>query len=266
MNSEANKPSGCLLAVLRLLRFLLGVSNEADSAGGSAALPYRLRDDFLSQAEFSFYRVLLSTVGDRAVICPKVNLNDLFFVTQPHENQRFRNKIDRKHVDFVLCDPRTMKPLAGIELDDASHRRSDRQARDAFVDDVFDLAGLELVRFPVQASYNTKEIAAELAPHLTTPPVNEPSPPPIARRVKAPLQPKVHRRPCGVTNATTAVASSPAPPTKRWPLNGIRRTLEATQPRSLRAQDSRVARPRRPGRRSRQDVLRMGFHAETAEV
>ncbi len=40
-----------------------------------------------------------------------------------------------------------MRPLVGIELDDASHRRARRQRRDRFVDEVFAAAGLPLQRF-----------------------------------------------------------------------------------------------------------------------
>jgi very-short-patch-repair endonuclease len=45
-------------------------------------------------------------------------------------------RIQAKCVDFVLCDAQTTAPRLVIELDDASHNRADRQARDAFVDDV----------------------------------------------------------------------------------------------------------------------------------
>ena len=85
-------------------------------------------------------------MGDRGFVCPKVNLGDIFFVTRPSENQSFRNKVDRKHVDFLVCHPQTMKPLFGVELDDKSHSRSDRVERDVFVEKVFDAAGLPLVR------------------------------------------------------------------------------------------------------------------------
>ena len=104
--------------------------------------------------------------GDRATVCPKINLGDIFFVAQQNEKRAYRNKIDRKHVDFLLCDRVTMRPLAGVELDDSSHRRADRQARDELVDRVFDAATLPLVRIPCQASYNVRALAGELAPFL----------------------------------------------------------------------------------------------------
>lgn len=126
--------------------------------------PYRIRDDFLSPAEHSFYHVLKSVVGPRLLICPKVSLSDLFFVksSDPREYRVHTNKIDRKHVDFVLCDPQTLTPVAGIELDDKSHARADRRQRDTFVEGVFAAAGLTLLRVRVQRGYQTQEIKALL--------------------------------------------------------------------------------------------------------
>lgn len=78
---KQGEPQGCLTAILRLFGLNLGGSDEARE------LPYRQRDDFLSAAELSFHRVLSTAIGDRAVICPKVNLADIFFVARP--NGRF---------------------------------------------------------------------------------------------------------------------------------------------------------------------------------
>lgn len=156
-NSE---PAGCLTVILSLFGISLG------GPAPRSDLPYRQRDDFLSAAELSFYRVLRNTLGDQALICPKVNLADLFFVVNPKENQAYRNKIDRKHVDFLLCDPAMMQPRCGVELDDSSHARRDRQERDEFVDQVFSAAGLPLVRVPAKAGYTPANLLELIEPHL----------------------------------------------------------------------------------------------------
>jgi hypothetical protein len=130
------------------------------------ALPYRQRDDFLSPAEVSLYQVLVSALGARATICPKVNLADIVFVARPHENQAYRNKIDRKHVDFLICDSKTMRPQCAIELDDSSHSRPARQQRDSFVDEVFKAAGLPLLRVRAQAAYRSAGLLLLVEPHL----------------------------------------------------------------------------------------------------
>lgn len=135
---------------------------ETVTPTSAPVFPYRVRDDFLSPAEHSFYQVLKNVVGGRVQICPKVSLSDLFYVksSDPSEWRIYTNKIDRKHVDFVLCDPQTMTPLAGVELDDKSHQRADRKARDGFVEGVFATAGLELLRVPVKRGYQPQELAA----------------------------------------------------------------------------------------------------------
>ncbi|MBM4164281.1 MAG: DUF2726 domain-containing protein [Lentisphaerae bacterium] len=157
MNQSTNP--GCLFAILKL--FGLG-------GGKPGALPYRLRDDFLSPAEVAFYRALAAVVGDGARIVFKVNLGDLFFVVNLNKsNYAYRGRISQKHVDFLLCDPRTLKPVAGIELDDASHGRRDRQARDAFVDRVFEAAGLPLLHVPCRREYAPQDIRDALAPILS---------------------------------------------------------------------------------------------------
>lgn len=172
------EPQGCLAVILSLFGIqarpsegvsvetrLPPVAIEEPGSIDAGGLPIRLRDDFLSAAEFSFYKVLQQALAGQATICPKVNLADLFFVAGTG-NQALRNKFDRKHVDFLICDARTMQPRCGIELDDSSHGRADRQERDELVNQLFDAAGLPLVRFPVRSAYNAAQLAALLAPSL----------------------------------------------------------------------------------------------------
>jgi hypothetical protein len=136
------------------------LSNDQEAPPDAPHFPYHLRDDFLSPAELNFYRVLVTVTADWATLFIKVNLGDLFYAKTGEygQNQAYRNKIDRKHVDFLLCDPNTLRPLLAIELDDNSHTRPDRQARDAFVDGVFAAAGLPLLHVPVSHSYPTKKL------------------------------------------------------------------------------------------------------------
>ncbi|MDH5524753.1 MAG: DUF2726 domain-containing protein [Desulfobulbaceae bacterium] len=126
----------------------------------NANLPYRLRDDFLSVAEFKFFQYLKEASCDVAVICPKVSLQDIFFVSDGDQQTKWGlwQKINKKHVDFLLCCPEKMTPLMGVELDDRSHLRPDRIERDEFVNNLFDTAELPLLRFQVKKSYNSVQI------------------------------------------------------------------------------------------------------------
>jgi hypothetical protein len=135
---------GCLAGLLSLI---------GGGQAGPERLPYRLRDDFLSAAELSFFHVLEKAFGGRFTICPKVRLGDLVFVAQPNRNMAYVNKVQGKHVDFVLGDPRTMRPVAAVELDDSSHARADRRKRDEFVNAALEAAGLPVVRVPAGRTY-----------------------------------------------------------------------------------------------------------------
>ena len=151
--------------VERIVDFLYFKDTKPDS---KPEFPYHIRDDFLSPAEHSFYLVLRNIISDKADICTKVSLSDLFYVRSkdPSKFRTYTNKIDRKHVDFLLCDPNTLKPLVGIELDDKSHQKKDRQERDEFVEKVYKAANLPLVRFPVRHSYSPSELTAVLNQYI----------------------------------------------------------------------------------------------------
>lgn len=152
-----NENPGCLGFFLRILG--IGSSPEETSR---EEFPYIVREDFLSPTERAFYGVLCSATGSRGVVCPKVRLADVFVVAPPRRHRTAFNRIAQKHVDFLICDPGTMRPLLGVELDDASHARMDRQTRDAFVEEVFRGAGLTLLRLPVQRGYNLQELSARI--------------------------------------------------------------------------------------------------------
>jgi hypothetical protein len=107
-------------------------------------LPYRLRESFMSTPELALLRALQDMIGRHYVICPKVSLNDIFYIVRPNENVHFFNKIFRKHVDFLLCDPNTLKPAIGVELVKPVSRNETRDA-DQFMNDLFLSAGLPLV-------------------------------------------------------------------------------------------------------------------------
>ena len=121
-------------------------------------LPYRLRETFLSTTELALLRVLQTMVGSRYLICPKVALNDIFYIVRPNENVHFFNKFFRKHVDFLLCDPNTLKPALGIELVRPVAKNETREA-DQFMEDLFVSAGLPLVHVPSSERYAQQDLA-----------------------------------------------------------------------------------------------------------
>lgn len=156
-------------AVDKTIDFISELLFEKDEKPSSIEHPYHLLDEFISPAELSFFLNLKAVVGDSTHILSKVKLSDLFYAKTGDygKNRSYTNRIDRKHVDFLLCDSKTLKPILGIELDDKSHQRADRQERDDFVNHVFAAAGLSLMHIAVQRGYSQSDLKAKLATYIS---------------------------------------------------------------------------------------------------
>lgn len=128
--------------------------------------PYGLRDQLLSPTELAFYHTLVSVVQTHAIVCIKVRLADILFVARPHEHRAAFNRIAQKHIDFLLCESGSLRPLVGIELDDSSHQQPSRRERDDFVNQAFVAARLPLVHVPVQQTYVAARVAEQVMPWL----------------------------------------------------------------------------------------------------
>lgn len=169
---KTREPQGCLFGWLTALL-------QGRDAGESVQpqLPYRKKDYFFSQAERSFYGVLVNAVAGEFVVLSKVRLADVVYVEKGTGAwQSFFNRIQSKHVDFVLCMPELIQPVLVIELDDRSHDRDDRRRRDAFVDEALAAAGLPILHVPARQKYSPIELKAGIADRLRlggTKPLND---------------------------------------------------------------------------------------------
>ena len=148
---------GCLGAILKLLGINVGESQNSEEQ-----LPYRARDNLLSPAELSFFHVLRQVTSGQFYVCVKVRIGDLLFVVDRRNNLAHANRIERKHVDFVLCDPKTMEPKLVVELDDSSHQRKDRQDRDELVDAAFAAAGLPILHVRCARNYVAEQLGHQI--------------------------------------------------------------------------------------------------------
>ena len=69
------------------------------------------------------------------LVFTKIRLADLVYMPKGTANRQTHfNRIQSKHVDFVLCPRDKLSPVLVIELDDASHEEEARRDRDTFVD------------------------------------------------------------------------------------------------------------------------------------
>lgn len=124
----------------------------------STRLPYRIREPFLSNTELALFRVLTEIMGNRYSISPKVALSDVFYIVRPNENVHFFNKIFRKHVDFLLCDLRTMKASFGVEIVKPIVKEGNVREADKFMNELFTDAGIPLVHIPSSEKYDPTDV------------------------------------------------------------------------------------------------------------
>lgn len=144
------------LVVMAVLKLLLKKQTRQTD------LPYVAVASLLTRTEQHFFAALTQAVNGRYWIFPKVALDDILEVRQGlsyKERQGALNRINRKHVDFVLCTPEDYKVRVLVELDDSSHQRSDRKARDRFVDDAAKAAGLHVAHVKAASSYDPEGLS-----------------------------------------------------------------------------------------------------------
>lgn len=130
---------------------------------------YRKKEYLMSERERLCYNALSSAVGAEFYVFPQIHLDCLL---EPQAYGRdnlyaFRH-INQKSVDFVICDKR-FKTLLAIELDDRTHERSDRVARDSVVSTVLKNAGVPLLRIQ-RGDFDVQNLAAGIKAAIDAPP------------------------------------------------------------------------------------------------
>jgi very-short-patch-repair endonuclease len=120
---------------------------------------YKRKDFLISRPEHEFFDILVEVVGKQYQVFTQVHLPTILDhkITGQSWKGAFSH-INGKSVDFVICDKAYIKPLLAIELDDRSHERSDRIERDSEVERMLQEAGMPLLRFGNNGSFNKEEI------------------------------------------------------------------------------------------------------------
>lgn len=116
--------------------------------------PYILKEEILTRAEASLFFImnktfnsLLACIGKGIVIFPKIRLADIIEVSTPLKSRKeLLYRIAYKHIDYLICDRDTLGLVCAVELDDFYHTRSDKIARDNFVDSTLRDCGVQIFR------------------------------------------------------------------------------------------------------------------------
>jgi very-short-patch-repair endonuclease len=108
--------------------------------------PYQKRDALLGADQRRLYAALREAAGDRWVVLSMVRLADLIQVLPgAAKRQAWQNRINARHVDFVVCDPTTFEPQLVVELDRRRRKREAHSDRELFLQRALASAGLPVL-------------------------------------------------------------------------------------------------------------------------
>ncbi len=125
---------------------------------------YYAKSYIMTQREGEFFKTLNEVLGSKWYVVPQVHLSALLNHKVKGQNWKgaFQH-INGKSVDFVLLSKETTKPICAIELDDSSHDRTDRSARDDEVERIFKQANIPLARFRKTDNLSRQDIVNTIA-------------------------------------------------------------------------------------------------------
>lgn len=112
--------------------------------------------DLMNSTEKKFFRRLEEALPDHTVLA-QVALSQLFKRPAHQKGGGSWNKVDRKVLDFVICDA-DMKIVACVEIDGPTHRGKNQQQRDADKSAALAAAGYRLLRFSTDQLPTGQEI------------------------------------------------------------------------------------------------------------
>jgi hypothetical protein len=136
--------------------------SSAPDESPTSYFPYKLKVRTMNESEQALYINLSKNLGNEFIILSKVRIEDFIDVKYGKltEKERFglRGKIKSRHVDFLVCDIATTKPLLAIELDGLSHVKNERIERDKFVNELYKKIGLPIRHILVGSNFSEEAI------------------------------------------------------------------------------------------------------------
>lgn len=155
-----------IAAIIIGLAIILAIVKAVTEGGEVERKPkyrYARKQFFLTRAEHECYDALIAAVGDKYHVFAQVHLPTI--LDNKVKGQDWRAAlahINRKSVDFVLCDKAYISPKLAIELDDKSHERPDRQERDQEVERILNDAGVPLLRLENHGAFNPTDLMEKI--------------------------------------------------------------------------------------------------------
>ena len=158
--------SGIFLVVLLVLYILMKAGKFAKKPlPESPDYPYVRESALLNAYEQSLHDALISVLDDQYRVFAKVGLANILSIDPELPDRGLASaleRIEREHVDFVLCETDGTGILGVIQLDPYTHQPDGRRRHDTFIDLALKAAGVPVVRMPIKEIYSEHELRVEI--------------------------------------------------------------------------------------------------------
>jgi very-short-patch-repair endonuclease len=151
------------LVIMGIYVTVTGLCGGQGTGKSKTIYQYSAKKYFLTRAEHEFYDALGQAVGNDFRIFAQVHLSSI--LDERIKGQSWtpaRAHINRKSIDYLLCDKENISPKLAIELDDKTHERPDRIDRDTEVERILNQAGLPLLRIENNGGFEPTTIASQI--------------------------------------------------------------------------------------------------------
>jgi len=150
--------------IIGFIVIVAGVGALFSEVGGKTEqrYTYSRKESVMTNAEWRFFERLNSVAAGKYHVFPQIHLSSLLKnETRGKYYKLSYQRINRRSVDFILCDIETRRPVYSVELDDWSHDSAKRKARDSIVEGMLAQGGIPLVRFRNVNALSDEDIIAK---------------------------------------------------------------------------------------------------------
>lgn len=139
-----------VLIFIAAIFIILSIKNKSNNKKDELQIYPFKKKYILTKNEYKFYKELRQLTDPKGYqVLTKIRLADIIDVDKSkiENNEYFKyfNKIQSKHIDFVICD-KDLNLLMAVELDDNSHNSDKAKKSDDFKNKVLESADIKLVR------------------------------------------------------------------------------------------------------------------------
>jgi len=161
-----------LIRIIEALMFTRDQQTSSTPSSSSHAVGhYAVVPTMLTTTEQQFARSLQDMLPTEYRFMMQVSLHRVVHLRRMQSNRQwlnpYWNRIAQKSLDFVIVRTADTRIMLAIELDDASHDRADRIARDELLDTIMQDAGLPLVHIPTRIMHDRLAVQQHIMPFLT---------------------------------------------------------------------------------------------------